>query len=67
LPEAINEGQYLIPRLTREQRREAVTGPVAVGEAEITPRLVNQLLNDMGDSQDQLPALQHALMRTWDE
>ncbi|HEY0003508.1 MAG TPA: hypothetical protein VGB17_01765 [Pyrinomonadaceae bacterium] len=66
LPEAINEGQYLIPRLTREQRREAITGPVAVGGAEITPRLVTQLLNEMGDNPDQLPILQHALMRTWE-
>ena len=31
LPEAINESQYLIPRLTRDQLREAITGPVAVG------------------------------------
>jgi len=66
LPEAINESQYLIPRLTREQIREAITGPVFVGGAEITPRLVNRLLNDVGDNPDQLPILQHALMRTWD-
>jgi hypothetical protein len=31
----------------------------------ITPRLVQQLLNDLGDNPDQLPILQHALMRTW--
>ncbi len=67
LPEAINEGQYLIPRMTREQRGRAVTGPVAVGGAEITPRLVNRLLNDVGDNPDQLPILQHALMRAWDK
>jgi WD40 repeat protein/energy-coupling factor transporter ATP-binding protein EcfA2 len=67
LPEAINEGQYLIPRLTREQRREAITGPVAVGGAEITGRLVNRLLNEIGDNPDQLPILQHALMRTWNK
>ncbi len=66
LPEAINESQYLIPRLTRDQLRQAITGPVAVGGAEMTPRLVNRLLNDIGDKQDQLPILQHALMRTWD-
>lgn len=66
LPEAINDGQYLIPRLTREQRRVAITGPVAVGGAAITPRLVDRLLNDVGDDPDQLPILQHALMRTWD-
>jgi len=67
LPEAINESQYLIPRLTRDQLREAITGPVAVGGAKITPRLVNRLLNDVGDNQDQLPVLQHLLMRMWDE
>lgn len=65
LPEAINEGQYLVPRMTREERREAITGPVAVGGATITPQLLNQLLNDVGDNPDQLPILQHALMRTW--
>ena len=65
LPEAINRGAYLIPRMTREQRRSAITGPVAVGGAEIAPRLVLQLLNDVGDDPDQLPILQHALMRTW--
>jgi WD40 repeat protein len=67
LPEAINDSQYLIPRLTRDQLREAITGPVAVGAGRITSRLVNRLLNDIGDNQDQLPILQHALMRGWDE
>jgi WD40 repeat protein len=66
LPEAINDSQYLIPRMTRDQRREAIAGPVAVGGAEISPRLVQRLLNDVGDNPDQLPILQHALMRTWD-
>ncbi|HXY29076.1 MAG TPA: hypothetical protein VEI06_00075 [Gemmatimonadaceae bacterium] len=65
LPEAINRGQYLIPRMTRDEQRLAITGPVAVGGAEIAPRLVNRLLNDVGDNPDQLPTLQHALMRTW--
>lgn len=67
LPEAINESQYLIPRLTRDQLREAIIGPAAVGLGQIAPRLVNRLLNDVGDDQDQLPILQHALMRSWDE
>jgi hypothetical protein len=53
--------------MTREQHRVVITGPVAVGGAQITPRLVNRLLNDVGDSPDQLPILQHALMRTWDK
>ncbi len=66
LPEAINNGQYLIPRMNREELRQAITGPIAVGGAEISPRLLSQLLNDVGENPDQLPILQHALMRTWD-
>jgi energy-coupling factor transporter ATP-binding protein EcfA2 len=66
LPEAINNGQYLIPRMTRDERRAAISGPVAVGHGAISEPLVNQLLNDVGDNPDQLPILQHALMRTWD-
>ncbi len=66
LPEKINEGQYLIPRMTRDELRLAIKGPVAVSNATIAPRLVTRLLNDVGDDADQLPILQHALMRTWD-
>lgn len=66
LPEALNDGQYLIPRMTRDERRAAIVGPAAVGGGEMTPRLVHRLLNDVGDNPDQLPILQHALMRTWD-
>lgn len=66
LPEAINDGQYLIPRMTRDERRFAVTGPVGVTRGKISEPLVNRLLNDVGDQPDQLPILQHALMRTWE-
>ncbi|MGB3075355.1 MAG: hypothetical protein WBB36_08530 [Chitinophagales bacterium] len=66
LPEAINAGQYLVPRMTREEIREAITGPIAVGGAQIAPRLVTRVLNDVGNNLDQLPILQHAMMRTWD-
>jgi len=65
LPEAINEGQYLVPRLTREERRAAIAGPVGVGGARISPVLLTRLVNDVGDNPDQLSILQHALNRTW--
>jgi hypothetical protein len=65
LPEALNRGQYLIPHLTREQRREAIEKPPLVANARIKPALAQQLLNDMGDDPGQLPVLQHALMRTF--
>ena len=38
LPEAVNEGQYLVPRLTREEGRAAITSPIAVGSGEIESR-----------------------------
>lgn len=65
LTRKINDSHYLIPQLTRDQKRRAIEGPVAVGGAKISARLTQQLLNDLGDNPDQLPILQHALMRTW--
>ncbi|HAZ02032.1 MAG TPA: hypothetical protein DCY97_07630 [Marinilabiliales bacterium] len=66
LTKLINDSHYLIPQMTRDDFRSAIEGPIAVGGGKITPFLVQQLLNDLGDNPDQLPILQHALMRTWD-
>jgi WD40 repeat protein len=65
LPEAINESQFLTPRLSRDQLYEAIVTPARVFGGDIDPVLVNQLLNDAGNDFDQLPLLQHALMRMW--
>jgi len=65
LTEMINDSHYLIPQMTREDLRQAVIGPVSVGGGQISSHLVQQLLNDIGDNPDQLPILQHSLMRTW--
>jgi len=65
LPEAINQGQFLVPRLTREERRAAIAGPVGVAGGDISPVLLTRLVNDVGDNPDQLSILQHALNRTW--
>jgi WD40 repeat protein len=65
LAEAINAGQYLVPRMTRDERRAAIEGPIGVGGAEISPVLLTRLVNDVGDNPDQLSILQHALNRTW--
>ena len=65
LPETLNECQYLIPRMTRQQRQEAIELPL--GRVGIAPSLVQRLLNDAGDEPDQLPILQHSLMRTWNQ
>ena len=65
LPEAINGGQYLVPRMNRDERRMAIVGPIGVGGARIDPALATRLVNDVGDDPDQLSILQHALHRTW--
>jgi WD40 repeat protein len=67
LSEALNDSQYLVPRMSRDQLREAIAGPVAWAGAKISDILVNCLLNDVGDDPDLLPMLQHALFRIWEE
>lgn len=66
LTNKINESHYLIPQMTRDQKKLVIEGPVLVGGGRIASRLTQRLLNDMGDRPDQLPVLQHALMRSWD-
>lgn len=66
LPEAVSKSQFLVPRLTRQKRQEVITHPITLCDATITPRLVDRLLNEDIDTRDDLPVLQHVLMRTWD-
>ena len=66
LPEALNKGQYLIPRMTREQFREIIVNPIKLINASITDSLLDLLLKKIQNKQDQLPILQHALMRIID-
>ena len=65
LPEALNRGHYLVPRLTREQIRDTIERPVRLFKAEISPSLVDRILNEVGQRSDHLPIMQHALMLTW--
>jgi HEAT repeat protein len=66
LPEAMNESRYLVPRLSRQQLQQAIEGPARLARTSIAPRLLDRLLNQLGDRADRLPILQHALLRTWD-
>jgi conflict system STAND superfamily ATPase len=66
LPEAVNDGLFLVPRLTRDEMARAIEQPVLRGGEHVAPRLVARLLDDVGTGADQLPVLEHALMRTWD-
>ena len=66
LPEAVSATQYLVPNLTRSQLEEAIRKPIEKAGGAIEPELVERLINDCGDELDQLPVLQHCLMRLWD-
>src|SRR5262249_848132 len=65
LPEALNDSQYLTPRLNRDQQRLAIEGPTKRFHAEIEPQVVNRVLNEMRSDPDQLPLMQHLMMRMW--
>jgi WD40 repeat protein len=65
LSSAVTESQYLVPALTRDQRADVIRLPVDYTGAAIEPALVQRVLNDTSDDPDQLPVLQHAMMRTW--
>ncbi len=66
LTNLINKSYYLVPQMSRDNLRSAIEEPIAVAKGIISERLVSQLLNEVGDNPDQLPILQHALMRTWE-
>ena len=66
LPELLNDNQYLTPRLTRDQIAAAVREPARVCGGTVDQPLVDELCNAIGDDQDQLPLLQHLLLRMWD-
>lgn len=66
LPEAMNQSQYLVPRLSRVQLKTVIEGPALLYGSKVDPVLTSKLLNDLGKVKDELPLLQHALMRIWD-
>src|SRR4030043_51730 len=65
LTQLINNSNYLVPHMDSENYRQAIEGPVKYAGAKIEQKLVDTLLADIGERTDQLPVLQHALMRTW--
>ncbi len=67
LPEALNGGHYLVPRMTRHQLQDAIESPLGVIGASIHPGVVQKLLNGCDDEPDHLPVLQHLLRRMFED
>ncbi len=65
LTELINNSNYLIPHMSEADYREVIAGPVKYAGGTIETELVDLLISEIGERTDQLPVLQHALMRTW--
>jgi hypothetical protein len=65
LPEAMNKSQYLVPRLTRVQLKNVIEGPAKLYGGKLNSTLTSRLLNESGKVKDELPLLQHSLMRIW--
>ena len=66
LPEAINRAQYLVPRLKDDELRRAIAAPAQVFGGNVSPEVVDSLLNNVQGAEDPLPLLQHALSFMWD-
>jgi WD40 repeat protein len=55
-----------VPSMTRDQREDVIRKPIQLAGGEIDPGLVQRALNDTTEDPDQLPILQHAMMRCWE-
>lgn len=64
LADAINSGIYLTPRLDTESIRSVIKSPLSLVGGAVEPVLANRLVNTLS-GEDELPVLQHALLRMW--
>ena len=65
LAEAVNQTQYLLPRMERPALLRAIREPAPLYDGEVSQELAERLIADAGGGQDQLPLIQHGLMRLW--
>lgn len=65
LPEAMNKNHYLVPRLNKEELRQAIERPALIAGGEVELALTERILRGMGSDPDHLPLMQHTLMWMW--
>ncbi|BDD01343.1 hypothetical protein [Persicobacter psychrovividus] len=66
LTKEVNKSQFLIPQMTRNERRRAIEEPLKFIGVKVSSDLVDKVLEHMGEKGDHLPIMQHAMMRTFD-
>ena len=66
LADFINKSNVLIPKMSREQVRDIVLGPLRALNIKVEDSAIVQILNDSATIDDMLPRLQHAMHRSWE-
>ena len=65
LTEHLNRSRYLLPKMSRNDLKEAILEPFRVAGASVESGLEEYLLSDIEEVEPYLPMLQHALKQTW--
>lgn len=65
LAEAVNRTQYLVPPMSGDELREAITLPARWFGSEVRDDLVQALTETTRFERDRLPLIQHALIYLW--
>ena len=65
LAQLVNMAQYLLPRMETASLQRAIRRPAELYGGEVTIDLADRLIADVEGSQDELPLIQHGLMRMW--
>jgi len=63
---AVNRAQYLLPPMDPIALRYAICRPGELYQGQVDPKLADRMIADVQGAQDQLPLIQHGLMRLWD-
>jgi hypothetical protein len=63
--ELVNATQYLLPRMDRDDLMRAICEPANLYGGAVDRDLAAQLIAETGTDQDQLPLIQHGLMRMY--
>ena len=63
--ELVNATQYLLPRMGHEDMLRAIREPALLYDGQVSRELAERLIADTGGNQDQLPLIQHGLMRLY--
>jgi len=65
LAETVNHTQYLLPRMETQDLLRAVREPAELYDGRVSERLAERLIADARAGQDELPLIQHGLLRLW--